>query len=61
MIREQTMNLRVVEKVAKALAEINDEVIYVGGATIGLYATEEGADQPRPTTDIDIIVQISTY
>lgn len=55
------MNLRVVETVAKALEEINDEVIYVGGAIIGLYATEDGADLPRPTTDIDIIVQISTY
>lgn len=61
MTRENTMNLRVVEKVAKALEEINDEVIYVGGAIISLYANEEGADQPRPTTDIDITVQISTY
>jgi len=61
MNRAQTMNLRVVEIVAKALEEINDEVIYVGGAIIGLYATEDGADQPRPTTDIDITVQISTY
>jgi hypothetical protein len=61
MIRTQTMNLSVVEKVAKALGEINDEVIYVGGAIIVLYATEDGADQPRPTIDIDITVQINTY
>ncbi len=50
-----------IEKVAMALGEINDEVIYVGGAIIELYATEKGADKPRPTTDIDISVQISSY
>lgn len=61
MNRAQTINFSIVEKVANALEEINDEVIYVGGAIIGLYATEDGADQPRPTTDIDITVQISTY
>jgi predicted nucleotidyltransferase len=55
------MNIKVVEKVAKALEEINEEVIYVGGAIIHLYATEDGADQPRPTIDIDISVHISTY
>lgn len=55
------MNLSIVEKVAIALEEINDEVIFVGGAIIGLYATEDGADQPRPTIDIAITVEISTY
>ena len=61
MTRDLTMNLRIVEKVAKALEEINNEVIYVGGAIIDLYATEEGANQPRVTIDIDIAVHISTY
>ena len=61
MNRTQTVNINAIVKVAQALEEINDEVIYVGGAIIGLYATEDGADIPRPTTDIDISVQISTY
>jgi len=61
MLKNQTVNLKVVEKVALALEELNSEVIYVGGAMVSLYVTDEGADLPRPTKDIDISVQISTY
>ena len=61
MLKNQTINLKVVEKVALALEEINDDVIYVGGAVVSLYITDEGAEQPRPTKDIDISVQISSY
>lgn len=61
MLKNQTINLKVVEKVALALEEINDDVIYVGGAVVSLYVTDKGAEQPRPTKDIDISVQISSY
>ena len=61
MLQDKTINLRIVEKVALILKELNDEVIYVGGAVVSLYVTDEGAEQPRPTKDIDISVQISTY
>ena len=44
-----------------ALEELNEHVIYVGGAVVSLYVTDEGAEQPRPTKDIDISVQISTF
>jgi len=49
----------VLEEISKP--ELNKEVIYVGGAVVSLYVTDEGAEQPRPTKDIDISVQISTY
>lgn len=61
MLKNQTINLKVVEKVALALGELNEDVIYVGGAVVSLYVTDEGAEQPRPTKDIDISVQISSY
>lgn len=61
MLKNQAINLKVVEKIASTLEEINDEVIYVGGAVVSLYVTDEGAEQPRPTKDIDISVQVSTY
>lgn len=61
MLKNRTINLKVVEKVAISLEELNDDVIYVGGAVVSLYVTDEGAEQPRPTKDIDISVQISTY
>jgi predicted nucleotidyltransferase len=61
MLKNQTINLKVVEKVALSLGELNKDVIYVGGAVVSLYVTDEGAEQPRPTKDIDISVQISSY
>lgn len=61
MLKNQTINIKVVEKVAIALEELNNDVIYVGGAVVSLYVTDEGAEQPRPTKDIDVSVQISSY
>lgn len=61
MLKNQTINLKVLEKVAIALEEINDEVVYVGGAVVSLYVTDVGSEQPRPTKDIDISVQIGSY
>ena len=61
MLKNQTINIKVVEKVAFALGELNDDVIYVGGAVVSLYVTDAGAEQPRPTKDIDISVQVSSY
>src|SRR6056297_1312379 len=61
MDEREEVNLASVEKVALALEEINDEVIYVGGAIVGLYVDEKSAEQLRPTRDIDVSVQISSY
>ncbi len=61
MHKHQIVNLKLIEKVALALGEINNEVIYIGGAVVSLYCTDNGAELPRPTRDIDISVQISSY
>ena len=61
MLKNSTINIKVIEKVANALGDLNEDVIYVGGAIVSFYITDMGADQPRPTKDIDISVQISTY
>lgn len=61
MVKNQTINLAVVESVALALEELKNEVVFVGGAVVSIYVTDEGADQPRPTKDIDITVQVSSY
>jgi predicted nucleotidyltransferase len=61
VLKNQTINLAVIEKVAVALQELNKDMVYVGGAVVGLYVTDEGAEQPRPTKDIDISVQINSY
>lgn len=30
------------------------DVVFVGGATIGLWITDPAAPQPRPTKDVDV-------
>ena len=49
-------NLEMLKVVAGALGEIRDQVVFVGGATVQLYATWSGAPEPRPTLDVDCIV-----
>ena len=54
------INLDIVAKVAHALGDLNTEVVYIGGAIISIYATDEGAELPRVTTDVDVCVQVSS-
>lgn len=42
------------------LGDLKDKVVYVGGATISLYADRE-TSEIRPTDDVDVIVEILNY
>lgn len=53
-------NLRMLELAAKHLADLHDDVVFVGGATVELWITDEAAPEFRPTDDIDVIVEITT-
>lgn len=46
--------------VAKGLGNLKDEVVFVGGATIGLYLTEEDARDVRLTDDVDCVVELAS-
>lgn len=46
--------------VAQALGELKDEVVFLGGAVVGLYATDPAAPDPRPTMDVDCIIEVQT-
>jgi predicted nucleotidyltransferase len=59
-MKNSTIHRKVIEKIAIALAELNDQVIYVGGATVGLYVNDPAADDVRPTKDVDISLSIAT-
>lgn len=54
-------NLVRLRVVAKALAELNEKVVFVGGATVSLYADDSAAAEPRPTDDIDVVVEVTSY
>jgi hypothetical protein len=48
-----TANIQMLEFAAAALAELPDEVVFVGGATDELWATDEAVPEFRPTVLVD--------
>lgn len=47
--------------VARALEEIGIKPVFVGGLVAGLLVTDPAAPRPRPTDDIDLIVEALTH
>jgi len=48
-------------RVARALGDFRDEVVFVGGATLGLLVSDPAAPRVRPTDDVDIVVEVVSY
>ena len=46
--------------VAKSLGDLCDQVVFLGGATVDLYTTSPAAPSPRPTLDVDCIVEVTS-
>jgi hypothetical protein len=46
-----------IKQVATSLGDLLPQFIFIGGATVGLYSTIEGAINARPTKDIDILAK----
>lgn len=57
-MKNTTINLGVIKKVAQALGELNERVVFVGGAVVSLYINDSAADDVRPTKDVDISLEI---
>ncbi len=53
----QHINITRIKAVNTALGELREKVVFVGGATVSLYA-DSASEEIRPTEDIDIIVEI---
>jgi predicted nucleotidyltransferase len=55
-------NLTRIKAVCRALEGLKQEYVFVGGATVSLYATNTAlAAEIRPTDDVDVIVELATY
>jgi hypothetical protein len=46
------------EKIADALGSMNQEVVYVGGAIVGLLITDPASPTVRVTDDVDCIIEV---
>ncbi len=57
-MENRTINIAVVAEIAEALQDIKNDMVFVGGAVVSLYADDPAADEIRPTKDIDITLNI---
>jgi hypothetical protein len=54
------VNIELLELAESALGELVDQVVFVGGATVGLWITDPAAPPVRPTDDVDVVVEVTT-
>ncbi|OQP51063.1 hypothetical protein A4H97_04415 [Niastella yeongjuensis] len=52
-------NITRIKAVSNSLGHLKDKVVFVGGATVSLYA-DRAATEARPTDDVDIVVEIAS-
>lgn len=57
-MKNTQINRKATIQVAEALGELNEQVVYVGGAVVSLYIDDPAADDVRPTKDVDITFEI---
>ena len=53
-------NITRIKAVNNALGNLKEAVVFVGGATVSLYA-ERRTEDVRPTDDIDVVIELLAY
>jgi hypothetical protein len=59
MIEHRSVELQLY-RAATLLRPVLDRIVFVGGAVRGLLVTDSAVEGPRPTDDVDAIIEIST-
>lgn len=54
-------NLDMIRKISFGLQEFNQKVVFVGGTVIGFYITDQLATTPRPTIDVDCVIELKSW
>ena len=54
------INITRIKAVARALHNLQKDVVFVGGATVSLYA-DAAAAESRPTDDVDVVIELASY
>ncbi len=60
-MENRIINIATVAEVAKALKELKDQMVFVGGAVVSLYADDPSADEIRPTADVDLTINLINF
>lgn len=54
-------NIDLIVEVAKALGDLLDQVVFVGGTAVALIIEDPAAPETRPTDDVDVISAVTNY
>lgn len=55
-------NIIRIKAVNEQLKDLGQEFVFVGGATVSLYATESALTaEIRPTDDVDVVIELASY
>ena len=60
-MKNQIINIATVVEIANALKELKDQMVFVGGAVISLYTDDPAADEIRPTSDVDLTINLLNF
>ena len=60
-MHNKIINLDLVAQVAHGLQELKDKMVFIGGAVISLYTDDPAAEEIRPTSDIDMTINLANY
>ncbi len=54
------MSVAQLEAAVEALGELNERVVFMGGASVALWLTDAAGRRPRVTDDVDVIAEVRT-
>jgi Nucleotidyl transferase AbiEii toxin, Type IV TA system len=54
------VSFELLERAAQALEPVLSDVVFLGGASIVLWITDPAAPPPRPTKDVDVVVEVTS-
>ncbi|MEZ4847234.1 MAG: nucleotidyl transferase AbiEii/AbiGii toxin family protein [Bacteroidia bacterium] len=60
-MRKRQIDHDAIAEVAKALKELKNSMVFIGGAVLSLYSDDPKAGEVRPTTDIDLTIKMIKY
>lgn len=60
-MKNRIINIATVVEIATALKELKDQMIFIGGAVVSLYADDASSSEIRQTTDVDLTINLLNY
>jgi hypothetical protein len=54
------VSIELLERAARALEPVLSDVVFLGGASVVLWITDPAAPAPRPTKDVDVVVEVTS-